>query len=102
MAHRLDKTPTYLYSADFLGPLAKLQLRFAEQSIRSRGDRLTNTIQVWMGKRTVTLYQFGDLSIYLEIRAPKVVTLYLVVDAHSLPDWFVYPTGDWFEDVDFN
>lgn len=27
-------------------------------------------------------------------------SLYLVVDGKNLPDWFIYPTGPWFEQID--
>ena len=100
MPYKLDKTPTYRFAVqDHLGPLALLQLRFAERLIRARADRLPNTIKVRLGGRDVTLFGFGDLAIYLEIRTPGTVSLYLVVDGKNLPDWFTNPTGTWFESM---
>ena len=102
MAHKLDRTPTYRFSAKELGPLARIELRFAEQSIRRRGNRLTNTIPVSIGSRNVTLYNFGDLAIWFEIRTPGTASLYLVVDSKALPEWFTQPTGTWFEQLDLD
>jgi hypothetical protein len=102
MAHKLDRTPTYRHTVEYLGPLARTQLKLAERVIRSRGDRLTNTYPVRMGGRDVLVYGFGDLTIYLEFRHPGVVSLYLVIDSQNLPDWLLYPTGDWFEKIDLD
>ncbi len=102
MANKLDRRDTYRFSADHLGPLATILLRLAEQVRRSRGPRLTNTVPVHIGGRDVTLFGFGDLAIYLEIRTPGVTSLYLVVDRLNLPDWFVRPTGTWFELLDLD
>jgi hypothetical protein len=102
MPYELDRTPTYRLSAQYLGPLATIQLRLAERLIKSRPDKLPNTVEVPLGGRTVTLFGFGDLAIYLELRQPGTVSLYIVVDGKHLPDWFVNPTGSWFELVDLD
>ena len=102
MANKLDRTPTYLFAADHLGPLAKTQLWLAEQVVRSRGARLTNIVPVNIGNRDVTLFGFGDLAIWLEHFPRRTTKLYLVVDRLSLPEWFVKPTGTWFELLDLN
>jgi hypothetical protein len=63
---------------------------------------LTNTVPVRIGGRKATLFGFGDLMIWLEIRVAGLTTLYLVVDRLNLPEWFVRPTGTWFELLDLN
>ena len=101
MPYKLDRTPTYRFAArDHLGPLATLQLRLAERVIADHPYRLTPAIKVWLGGRNVTLYAYGDLMIYLEIRDSETVSLYLVLDSKNLPEWFVKPTGTWFERID--
>lgn len=100
MAYKLDRRREYRFSADHLGPLARLQLRFAESVIADRADRLSNTTQVMLAGREVTLYGYADLAIYLEITLPGRVELYLVVDGRNLPDWYTHPTGTWFEEMD--
>jgi hypothetical protein len=102
MRYKLDRTPTYRFSADHLGPLATLQLRLAERLIRAGPGRLSNTVSVRLGGRPVTLFGFGDLAIYLESRQAGIVSLYLVVDGRNLPEWFVNPTGTWFELLDLD
>ena len=102
MAYKLDRTPTYRFAVEHLGPVARIQLRLAERDIRSKGETLENAVRVRMGGRNVLGYGFGDLTVYFENRYAGVVSLYLVVDARNLPDWFVYPTGDWYEDMDLD
>lgn len=102
MPHQLDRTPTYRFALLELGPLAKLQVRLAERLIRARPTNLPNSFQRTLAGRTVTVFGFGDLMFYLEVRRPGVVSLYLVVDTKNLPDWFVNPTGDWYEQLDLD
>jgi hypothetical protein len=100
MAYDLYRTPTYEFSVGELGPLARIQLRLAEELIRGDPENLPNTIDTVLGGRRVTLLGAGDLAIYLEVRPPTRVSLYLVVDGRNLPDWYQHPTGTWFEDID--
>jgi hypothetical protein len=102
MPYHLDRTPTYRFSVEELGPLAKLQLRLALRVIKARPRTLPNSITTELGGRAVTLFGFGDLAIYLELRDPDTVALYLVVDGKNLPDWFVNPTGTWFELIELD
>ena len=100
MPYSLNRTPTYRFSVQELGRIARVQLRLAERVIRARADRLPNSISVQLGGRQVTLFGFGDLRFYLALHEEAAVSLYLVVDSTDLPDWCVYPTGTWFEDLD--
>jgi hypothetical protein len=101
MAYELDRRDTYRFSAMELGPFATLQQNLAEALIAAEPHDLPNSINTFMGNRMVTVFGYGDLMIYLEVeRIPNTVSLYLVVDRMKLPDWFVYPTGTWFENFD--
>jgi hypothetical protein len=93
--YSLNRIPTYRFSVQELGRIARVQLRLAERVIRTRADRLPNSISVQLGGRPVTLFGFGDLRIYLAVHEAAAVSLYLVVDSADLPDWFVFPTGTW-------
>jgi hypothetical protein len=53
-----------------------------------------------MGNRMVILQETARLLTYFHRVDGDEVSLDLVVDLRDPPDWFVQPTGTWFEHLD--
>ena len=99
MPNKLKRRSEYKRATADLGRLSKLHLRLAEIGIADNPDHMNGRASVVLGGRPVTLEYNGDLRIWFHRLDADTVSLDLVVDVRDLPDWFVQPTGSWFEQM---
>jgi hypothetical protein len=100
MAAKLDKRAEYNRSVADLGRTASLLLQVVERGIADNPDHRERRGEVWLAGRWVVLELNGGLGVYFHRLSADVVSLDLAVDFEDPPDWFVGPTGTWFELMD--
>ena len=97
MTNRLKRRSEYLRSIADLSLSARMRLRAAELGIADDPDHRESRIDTVLGGRSVVLEGNGSLLVYFHRLDAGAVSLDLVVDLEDPPDWYVQPTGTWFE-----
>jgi hypothetical protein len=97
MATLLRRRKEFQFARAELDWTAELRLRAAERVLENGADTVRPQLAIPFGRRTVILWQYRGLAIYFHWLDEVSISLDLVIDIGNPPDWFVRPSGTWFE-----
>lgn len=96
MATNLKRREEYKFAVRDMSLTAQGRVRAAERRLQQGANELPVT-PVHLGHRTLLLWQYRRIAIWFHWLDTDTVSLDLAVDLNDLPEWWVQPTGTWYE-----